>query len=101
MKYIKVEFGAEAIMHWFLQKEEMAYSVSAGLPPGSELIDIIYDPELKKGVVIFEHELFENHESLLACPLVSLEYQAYHVMPGAPEKPLVKLADKKRVILHG
>jgi len=86
--HVKVPFDAEVFAEFFIQKGE-AFSVSAGMPPGTVLVDIMYDFDMRQGVAVFWHESFEPH-CLEEVPYVNVEWQKFGIVESK-----VKLVDSQ------
>ena len=77
MRIAKVKFSGSVFAHFF-EKHDRIFGIDEGLPEGSKLLDVAFDPQSDEGVAVFEHDSFpEIGDAQGRAPYIDVKYTAY------------------------
>ena len=86
-RMVKIKFSG-AVFTYFFEVHKRAFAINKGLPEGSELVDIQFDPVEKGGEATFRHKDFKPVPDGGDPPYVDVNYTAYEFLEEVkPEVP--------------
>jgi hypothetical protein len=77
MRCRRIVFSAPVMAAFFQRQDQRAFQCIAGMPQGTKLIDVNFNPRTETGVLTFEHESFDPVESIEKAPFIEAQYRAY------------------------
>ena len=83
MRVAKGKFHGSGLTGFFSSPKEpgRAFMVLEGVPPGAELVTVVYDGEQKEGIAVFRHDSFEE-TTMSNAPMIDVNYQALQLQTG-------------------